>query len=83
MRETEGYCCSSLLVECLHVQPECYGEFIAFVFSLFWTALFSHLISFTLSQMPSFNASGALNQTSCGGNKYLRMSLSDNPVHFL
>ena len=44
---------------------------------------FAHLISFTLSQIPSLSASGADNQTSCGGNKYLRMSLSDNPVHFL
>lgn len=44
---------------------------------------FAHLISFTLSQIPNLSASGADNQTSCGGNKYLRMSLSDNPVHFL
>ena len=41
-----------------------------------------HLISFTLSQIPNLSASGADNQTSCGGNKYLRMSLSDKPVHF-
>ena len=44
---------------------------------------FVHLISFTLSQIPNLSASGADNQTSCGGNKYLRMSASDNPVHFL
>ena len=44
---------------------------------------FGHLISFTLSQIPNLSASGADNQTSCGGNKYLRMSLSDKPVHFL
>ena len=44
---------------------------------------FVHLISFTLSQIPNLSASVAGNQTSCGGNKYLRMSLSDNPVHFL
>ena len=44
---------------------------------------FAHLISFTLSQIPNLSASGADNQTSCGGNKYLRMSASDNPVHFL
>ena len=44
---------------------------------------FAHLISFTLSQIPNLSASGADNQTSCGGNKYLRMSASDKPVHFL
>ena len=42
-----------------------------------------YFISFTSSQIPNLSASVAVNQTSCGGNKYLRMSLSDNPVHFL
>ena len=56
---------------------------ISFVVAFKKCVKFAHLISFTLSQIPNLSASDADNQTSCGGNKYLRMSASDNPVHFL